>query len=317
MASPSFDPALLSTFLEVIETGRISAAAKSLHLSQPAVTAQVRRLEESLGAALFIRSAQGVTPTDAGRRLVRYARSVRDVIDQATADLAAEPELAGSLTVAASTTIAAHILPPLLAGFRALHREMAFKVHVVNTEHVIAEVRAGRVPLGLVEGHARAQGVRLEPFFDDEIVAIMGRDAPFRVERAQDLDQVPILWREAGAGTRAVVERALRRAGLGRRKARRLDIELGSTEAVIGGAMAGLGVAFVSRSSLRMHLASGVVRIVAAPHLTVRRTFRWTLPPGALTGTAARFYDYARRTVATAPPFDMSSASTLVRRGTR
>src|SRR5262245_25872683 len=120
MAVLSLDPALLSTFLEVIDSGRISAAAKSLHLSQPAITAQVRRLEESLGTALFIRSAQGVPPTDAGRRLVRYARSVREVIDEAMADLATEPELAGSLAVAASTTIAAHILPPLLAGFRAL-----------------------------------------------------------------------------------------------------------------------------------------------------------------------------------------------------
>jgi DNA-binding transcriptional LysR family regulator len=178
-------------------------------------------------------------------------------------------------------------------------------------------VRAGRVPLGLVEVHARAQGVRLEPFCDDEVVAIVGRDAPFRVEAAHDLDQVPILWREAGAGTRAVVERALRRAGIVRRKARRLDIELGSTEAVICGAMAGLGVAFVSRCSLRMHLASGLVRIVAASELTVRRTFRWTLPAGALSGTAARFHDYAQRTVATAPPFESPAAAVHGRRGTR
>jgi DNA-binding transcriptional LysR family regulator len=308
---------LLSTFLEVIDAGRMSAAARSLHLSQPAVTAQMRRLEESLGTALFIRSAHGVTPTDAGRRLVRYARSVRDVLNEAVADLATEPELAGSLAVAASTTIAAHVLPPLLAGFRARHRGMEFQVHVVNTERVIAQVRAGRVPLGLVEGHARAQGVRLEPFFNDEIVAIVGRDAPFRVEGPQDLDQVPILWREAGAGTRAVVERALRRAGLTRRKARRLDIELGSTEAVIGGAMAGLGVAFVSRCSLRMHLAAGMVRVVAGADLTIPRAFRWTLPAGALSGTAARFYDYARRTVTIAPPFDSHAVVSHGRPGAR
>jgi DNA-binding transcriptional LysR family regulator len=248
---------------------------------------------------------------------VRYARSVRNVIDEAMADLATEPELAGSLAIAASTTIAAHILPPLLAGFRALHRGVEFQVDVVNTEHVISAVRDGRVPLGLVEGHARAQGVRLEPFCDDEIVAIVGRDAPFRIERREDLDTVPILWREEGAGTRAVVERALRRGGVVRRKARRLDIELGSTEAVICGAMAGLGVAFVSRCSLRMHLASGLVRIVAPSELTVRRTFRWTLPAGALSGTAARFHDFAQRTVATASPFGSQAPSIQGRRGVR
>jgi DNA-binding transcriptional LysR family regulator len=81
--------------------------------------------------------------------------------------------------------------------------------------------------------------------------------------------------------------------------------------------MAGLGVAFVSRCSLRMHLASGVVRIVAGSDLTVRRTFRWTLPAGALGGTAARFYDYARRTVATAPPFEFHAGANHGRRGGR
>jgi hypothetical protein len=66
-----------------------------------------------------------------------------------------------------------------------------------------------------------------------------------------------------------------------------------------------------------MHLASGLVRIVAASELTVRRTFRWTLPAGALSGTAARFHDYAQRTVATAPPFESPAAAVHGRRGTR
>jgi DNA-binding transcriptional LysR family regulator len=166
---------------------------------------------------------------------------------------------------------------------------------VGNSEQVVDEVREGRIPLGLVEGHARASGVRLEPFVDDEIVPIVGRDAPFRVRRASDLDAVPLLWREAGSGTRAVVERALRNAGLRRRSARALDVELGSTEAIIGGAAAGLGVAFVSRWSVRAHLAAGLVRVVPGAALVVRRTFHWALPAGALTGTSARFFALAMR----------------------
>jgi len=157
-------------------------------------------------------------------------------------------------------------------------------------------VRAGRVPLGLVEGHARAPGVRLEPFVDDEIVPILGCDAPFRVRHTRDLDAVPILWREAGSGTRAVVERALARAGLRRRAAHRLDVELGSTEAIVGGVVAGLGVAFVSRWSVRVHLAARLVRVVPALDLVVRRTFQWALPAGALGGAAARFHALASRT---------------------
>jgi DNA-binding transcriptional LysR family regulator len=295
MPSLALEPALLPTFLAVLDAGRISAAAKTLHLSQPAVTAQIRRLEDALGTALFVRTARGVTPTEAALRLATHARAIHRLLDEALADVTGVEEKGGALVVAASTTVAAHLLPPLLAQFRAAHRGVALRVHVGNSEQVVDEVREGRIPLGLVEGHARASGVRLEPFVDDEIVPIVGRDAPFRVRRASDLDAVPLLWREAGSGTRAVVERALGGAGLRRRSARTLDVELGSTEAIIGGAAAGLGVAFVSRWSVRAHLAAGLVRVVPGAELVVRRTFHWALPAGALTGTSARFFALAMR----------------------
>jgi DNA-binding transcriptional LysR family regulator len=297
MVSPaaSIESPLLVTFLAVLDAGRISAAAKALHLSQPAVTAQIRKLEDAIGAALFVRSVRGVTPTEAGVRLAGYARTIRRTLDEAIAEVAGVEERSGPLVVAASTTIAAHVLPSLLAEFRSVHRAAPLRIHVGNTEEVIAEVREGRIPLGLVEGHARAAGVRLEPFIDDELVAIVGIHTSYQVRRAKDLDHTPLLWREPGSGTRAIVERALRRAGLGRRAARALDLELRSTEAIIGGAAAGLGVAFVSRSSVRAHLAAGWVRIIPALDLALRRTFHWALPAGPLSGTAARFYELARR----------------------
>lgn len=289
------EPVLLSTFLAVLEAGRISAAARLLHLSQPAVTAQVRRLEEALGAALFVRSAQGVAPTDAGVRLAAYAREVRRTLEAAASAIASGEEPAGELVVGASTTIAAHILPSLLARFRAAHRAVPFRVRVGNTEQIVGDVRTGKLPLGLVEGHARAPGVRLTPFMDDEIVAVVGRDAPFTLQRASDLGAIPILWREPGSGTRAIVERALAKGGVRRRAIRALDVELGSTEAIVGGAVAGLGVAFVSRVSVRAHLDAGLVRVVPGLDLVLRRTFRWALPSGALSGMAARFHDFVGR----------------------
>ncbi|HSQ62033.1 MAG TPA: LysR substrate-binding domain-containing protein [Polyangiaceae bacterium] len=289
------EPVLLSTFLAVLEAGRISAAARLLHLSQPAVTAQVRRLEEALGAALFVRSAQGVAPTDAGVRLAAYAREVRRTLEAAASAIASGEEPAGELVVGASTTIAAHILPSLLARFRAAHRAVPFRVRVGNTEQIVGDVRTGKLPLGLVEGHARAPGVRLTPFMDDEIVAVVGRDAPFTLQRASDLGAIPIRWREPGSGTRAIVERALAKGGVRRRAIRALDVELGSTEAIVGGAVAGLGVAFVSRVSVRAHLDAGLVRVVPGLDLVLRRTFRWALPSGALSGMAARFHDFVGR----------------------
>ncbi len=296
MSARDLEPALLSTFLAVFDAGRVSAAAKALHLSQPAVTAQVRRLEELVGCALFVRSAQGVTPTLAGLHLARHAREIRKTLEAALGSLPAPEEEArgGTLLLGTSTTIAAHVLPPLLARFRSRHRDLAIHIHVGNTEEVVREVREGIVPLGLVEGHARAAGVRLEPFVDDEIVPVVAKGAPFKLQRVQDLEAVPVLWREAGSGTRAIVERAIAGTGVRRKAVRALDIELGSTEALLGGAAAGLGVAFVSRVSARAHVEAGLVRVVPGFDLVIRRTFRWALPGGALSGTAARFFEFAR-----------------------
>lgn len=295
MRRAPIDPSLLPTFLAVVEARTISAAARLVHLSQPAVTAQMRKLEESVGAALLVRSVRGVTPTDAGLRLARYARRVRALLAEAADAVGGEEASREPLVVAASTTIAAHVLPPLLARFRAAHPEVALTVHVGNTRRVVEDVRDGRVPLGLVEGHARAAGVRLEPFADDEIVPIVGALAAFEPRRTKDLERVPILWREEGSGTRAVVERELSRAGIDRRGHLARDLVLGSTEAILGGVAAGLGVGFVSRFSARAHLAAGLVRLVPGLELVIRRTFRWALPPVLARGATTRFYELAVR----------------------
>lgn len=290
------DPTLLPTFLAVLDTGRISAAAKVLHLSQPAISAQMRKLEESLGVALLIRSVHGVAPTGAGLKLERYSREIQRMLSNVVMDVGATQERLGPLRIAASTTVACHVLPNLLKNFRVAHRNVEIQLSVLNTDKVVDAVRGERVPIGLVEGYARAPGVRLEPFLDDEIVPVMGRDASFRIRSIGDLENVPLLWRESGSGTRAVVARALVKAKARKKAVKKGDVELGSTEAILGGTMAGIGIAFVSRWSIRTHLAAGAIRLVPGLDLVVRRTFRWALPAGGASGSAALFYALAQRT---------------------
>lgn len=291
------DPRLLPPFLAVLEHGRVSAAAKALHLSQPAVTAQIRKLEEALGAALFVRSAAGVAPTAAGLKLAGYARAVQRLLGEAALAVAGAEEPSGELGLSASTTIAAYVLPRVVARFRALHPAIGLRLVVGNTEEVIADVKRGDVAVGLVEGHARASGIRLEPYVDDEIVAVAGLQAggaALRVRRPSDLVRIPILWREPGSGTRAVVERALRRAGI-RRAPLAIDLEIGGTEAILGAAAAGLGVAFASRWAIQSHLAAGRLTLIPGLDLVIRRTFRWATATGALTGAARAFHDFAQQ----------------------
>lgn len=292
----TLDPSLFDTFLAVAEAGRISAAARTVHRSQPAVTAQIRKLEEAFGTPLFLRSVHGVTLTSAGARLLPYARSVRSLLDEALSNVAAADEALGPLRIVVSTTAAAHLLPSLLARFRSAHPNTALRVRIANTHECIEAVRTNAAPLGLVEGTARAAGVRLEPYVDDEIVPVVGPTASFRVRGIRDLEHAPILWRERGSGTRAVVERGLRSAGARSRELAALDLVLASTEAILGAVTAGLGVGFVSRRSMRAQLSAGTVRLVPGLAIVIRRTFHWALPAGGLSGTASRFHAMARRT---------------------
>jgi DNA-binding transcriptional LysR family regulator len=226
-----------------------------------------------------------------------HARAHRQLLAAAAADMGGDGRAGGELALAASTTIAAHVLPPLLARFRALEPAVRLRLTIANTAEVVAGLAAGRVALGLVEGLTRASGVRLEPWLDDELVPVLGRDARWSPRRADDLAEVPLLWREPGSGTRAVVARALGKAGVRTRPAP-FDLELASNEAVAGCAAAGLGLAFLSRWSLAPQLAAGRLRPVPALGLAVRRTFAWALPAGGLARPAESF----RRVALAQPP---------------
>jgi DNA-binding transcriptional LysR family regulator len=287
------EPALLGTFLEVLRHGGIGAAARATDLSQPAVTARVRKLEQILGTPLLTRSSQGVAPTPAGDRLADYARRIQSLLDEAAVEVSASHPRLGNLRLMASTTLAAHVLPTALAAFRGRYPWVPMDIRIGNTKEVCDAVRAGEVPLGLVEGHARAPGVHLEPWLDDEIVPMVGADSAWRPRSPEDLEGIPLLWREPGSGTRAVVARGLKEAGVRRRPAGQ-DLVLASSEAIVGAAAAGLGLAFLSRWTASVHLAAGRLKPVPALGLEFRRSFHWALSSSAPGGAAGLFLNLAQ-----------------------
>lgn len=289
------DPRRLETFRVVAQAGRISAAAKILSLSQPAVTAQIRQLEADLGRPLFTRHASGVQLTGTGRLLLDYARRIHRLLEEAAERLGEQEEPRGELRLGASTTAAAYILPPVLQAFVADHGAAPLVLEVGNTDEVLAWVREGRVPLALVEGLTRAPGLSLQPYLKDELVAVRATRAPEAlraVRTAADLAGVPLVWREPGSGTRVVVERALRRTRLiaGPRDS---DLVVGDTEAIKSCVLLGLGIGFLSRWSIQRELARGTLDVVPLPDLDIPRTFSWAQVGGGLAGQPAAFLRHA------------------------
>ena len=287
------EPGLLATFIAVADRKSVSGAADVMHLSQPAVTAQIKKLEDSLGASLFLRSVQGMRVSPKGAQLYSYAREIARLLAEAQSAVAEGNEPWGQLKIAASTTIASYVLPGPLTAFCRTYPRIQLELTVGNTGEVLRRVRDGLYPLGLVEGLPHAPQLRLKPFVEDELVLIKGVGALAEeiahktksLRRARDLAEMPIIWREAGSGTRAVTERALRRAGVNPRKLSHEKV-IGGTEGIKAAVAAGLGIAFVSRWSIQDEIAHGQLATIPLVDLTIPRTFHWALPAGALPSAA-------------------------------
>lgn len=303
MSLAHLDAEALAIFLAVTEHGGVLAAARAIGRSQPAVSERIRQLEETLGVALFIRSARGMEPTAAGRELTGYARRVQALLAEAAKVGAGVSSRVGRLVLAASTTPASFLLPPLLAEFARRQPVDGIELRVGNTEDVLTAVREGVAPLGVVEGLGRAPGVSLKPFREDVILPVY---APTRVtpelaraiaaiRTPRDVAALPLLWREPGSGTRRIVETALVSAGVPMR-ALRFEVVLGSTLALKAAALAGIGVAFLPRCAIAQELLLGqLTPLPVVRGLRVKRLFRWALPAGGVPEPMAAFQRYAQR----------------------
>jgi DNA-binding transcriptional LysR family regulator len=294
---PTLDPRRLETFRAVAEAGQVSAAARALNLSQPAVTSQIRLLETEAGHPLFTRHLTGMRLTEHGALLLDFARRMHGLLEEAGEAILEGRTSAGDLRLGASTTAAAYIVPPILQGFLRTHRPASIVLDVGNTVEVLDWIREGRINLGLVEGLSRAPGFSLEPYLQDELVAVRPAEAPpalAAVRKAADLEGVPVIRREPGSGTRAVLEQALRKARLPILP-KPSDLVVGDTETIKSCVLAGLGIGFLSRWSIQRELASGSLEIIPLPDLRIPRTFSWADAGGGLSGLAAAFRRFAVR----------------------
>ena len=236
-------------------------AAEQLFLIQPAVTLQIKALENDLGMRLFDRTGGRITLTRQGSALLGYANQLARLASQAERELGcSEGIVSGELALGASTTIAQYVLPRLLEVFQNEYPKMQFSLQSGNTSEVVRCLLEGRVALGLIEGPARERGVRTEPFMEDELMLITPPSFDSdRLAPAQFLSS-SLLMRERGSGSRRVVELALEKVGF-KLKAFKKVMELDSTEAIKSAVEAGLGVGFVSRWAIAKELELGTLKI--------------------------------------------------------
>jgi len=243
----------LKVFRSVAEHMSFRKAGEALYLTQPAITLQIKALEDELGTKLFERSASGVRLTEAGNVLLQYADRMHQLAEEAEGRMAAlKGETSGHIVLGASTTIAQYVLPPLLADFSRAYPTIRLHVFSENTEHVAEGVATGRFGLGLIEGPPKRRDLKVQPWFDDELLLVVpaGHEwASLGVISPEALIGAPLVMRELGSGSRHIVENGLQTAGI-RLQSLRVVMELNSTEATLSCIEAGLGVGFVSEWAL-------------------------------------------------------------------
>lgn len=243
-----------------MERKSFSQAAERLGVTQPAVSLQIRSLEQRLGRQLLDRSGRRVEPTEAGRRLYASAQRVLAAEEHLLEDLDADDEgaITGTLELGASTGPGGTVVPLLLCEFQEQHPDVAVRLTVSDTQTVVDRVAGRELEVGIVGAGRRHRGVAFEPFFRDEVVLACPSDHRFagKTVSLDDLKGEKLIVMQEGAGVRQVIEDELRKAGM---RLRDLDVrlELGLQESVRSAVLAGHGIAFISRLAIEADLAAG------------------------------------------------------------
>lgn len=264
----------LRSFEAVVRLGGIGRAAAALHLAQPTVSTQMKELAAGLGMVLFEPRGRGLVPTATGRRLAEAVRAMGACWQQFEEDAAALQGLRqGRLRIAAVTTTE-YFLPDLLGPFARAYPGIRIELAVENRDAVIARLVRGDDELAAMMRPPADLPLARWPFLENPLVLIAPLDHPLATRRRlrlQDLTDQPLLTREAGSGTRAVVEEVFAERGV----SWPARMALGSNEAIKHAVRAGLGLAVLSRHTLAADPATEGLAVLPVAGFPVKR--QWQL----------------------------------------
>ena len=249
----------LQIFEAVVRLGGYTRAAEALYLTQPTVSMQVKKLSEALGQPLIEQAGRQIHPTAAGRDVYDAAQDILDrmvVLGDATSEL--EGVVKGELRIAVITT-AKYFMPHLLGAFITQYPQVKPQLTVTNRAKVLERLKTNEDDLLIMGQVPKELAVEAHPFIDNELVVVASPDHPLCGARnisLEKLSQQRFLVREPGSGTRQAVDRLFAEQGITIIP----YMELGSSEAINQGVMAGLGLSVLSRHNLRLELAGKIGR---------------------------------------------------------
>lgn len=243
----------LQVFHTVARLLSFTKAADSLHMTQPAVTFQVRQLEEYFNTRLFDRTHNRISLTEVGEKVYTYSEQILGLYREMDNDIRTlTGEIIGVLVIGASTTVAEYMLPRLLGEFQLLFPKVKLRLRVSNSLGVVHMVENNDIDIGLVESPVTNKSLAVEACWQDNLVVIVAPDHPLAGQESvhvSELKNYPFVSREEGSGTRCVLSDYLEENNMSMNDLD-LTMEFGSPEAIKNAVEVGLGISIVSETTL-------------------------------------------------------------------
>jgi len=282
----------LKVFESVARHLNYTRAAEELHLTQPAVSMQVKQLEDSLGAALFEQLGKRIHLTEAGKEVLGYARSITQQLDELEAVLNRQKGLAGGRLRISVATTANYFVPNLLGSFSRRYPDITVSLDVTNRETLLRQLSENLVDLVIMGRPPAEADVEAEVFLENPLVIVAPPEhtlARMKKIPLKRLQEEVFLVREPGSGTRIAMERFFSERGMHLRT----GMEVGSNEAIKQSVQAGLGLGLLSRATVDQELALGQLVLLDVAEFPIMRHWYMVHRRGKRLSPVARaFHDF-------------------------
>src|SRR5512134_3518166 len=262
----------LQIFVTAADHLSFARTSEQLHLTQAAVSLQIKQLETMVGLALFERRGKKLALTEAGEHLLRYARQILDALKDADAAISALKGLRGGHVRMGVVSTAKYFAPALLAQFHRRHPGVRVSLSVNNREVIVRDLERGEIDVAVMGTPPQRFETTAVAFADNPLVVIAPATHPLAHRRRIPLSALSgetFMVREQGSGTRSSMERFFAERGF----APKIGSVMSSNETIKQAVMAGMGLALISRHTIGLELAAGRLAELDVSGLPLMR--RW------------------------------------------
>ena len=264
----------MEIFSAVAELKSFTGAAGALYLTQPAISWQIKALEEEMGLNLFSRRDKQLELTEAGERFYQSCQQILSLYKRTEEDMAKYRGLScGSLHIGASTIPGEYILPQLITRFTDLYPGLDISISIGGTGNIIKQLLHGNIDLAIVGAKVTETEVEYLKWVADEMILVTAYDSPLpELIEAKDLTKYPLIWREAASGSRMILEKSLAEKDIFFEQWP-ATLKFGSTQAVINAVLNSNSMAFISVWAANPLIENKQFRKINVPGLILNRYF--------------------------------------------